>query len=114
LPARRTGGRHRPRAPPHPDTGRRRVTDPPGSHRVVPVGLDPIAILGTTASGKSALAMALARDRGDVELVSVDSMQVYRGMDIGTAKPTAAERAEVPHHILDLVEPWEPFDLATF
>ncbi len=81
---------------------------------LVPPGLDPLALLGTTASGKSALALAVARARGDVELVSVDSMQVYRGMDIGTAKPTAAERAEVPHHVLDLVDPWESFDVARF
>ena len=58
-----------------------------------------VALVGTTASGKSALALALARRDPDVEIVSVDSMQVYRGMDIGTAKPTAAERAEVPHHL---------------
>ena len=82
---------------------------------VVPPGTPPpLALLGVTASGKSALAMALARRRGDVELVSVDSMQVYRGMDIGTAKPTAAERAEVRHHALDLVDPWQPFDVHTF
>jgi tRNA dimethylallyltransferase len=74
----------------------------------------PVALVGVTASGKSALAMELARRLGDVELVSVDSMQVYRGMDIGTAKPTVAERAEVPHHLLDLVDPWEPFDLHEF
>jgi tRNA dimethylallyltransferase len=80
---------------------------PPGSPR-------PLAILGVTASGKSALAMELARHRGDVELVSVDSMQVYRRMDIGTAKPTAADRAEVRHHVLDLVEPWEPFEVRSF
>ena len=49
--------------------------------------------------------MAVARRRGDVEIVCVDSMAVYRGMDIGTAKPTAAERAEVPHHLIDLVDP---------
>lgn len=83
-------------------------------NKVVPHGLDPIAIVGTTASGKSSLAMELARRRGDVELVSVDSMQVYRGMDIGTAKPTAAEQAEVRHHVIDLVEPTEPFDLSAF
>ncbi|MEO6989568.1 MAG: tRNA (adenosine(37)-N6)-dimethylallyltransferase MiaA [Aquihabitans sp.] len=83
-------------------------------NKVVPAGLDPIAIVGTTASGKSALAMELARRRGDVELVSVDSMQVYRGMDIGTAKPTAAEQAEVRHHLIDLVDPTETFDLSTF
>ncbi|MEO6628472.1 MAG: isopentenyl transferase family protein, partial [Aquihabitans sp.] len=74
----------------------------------------PLALLGTTASGKSALAMELARQRGDVELVSVDSMQVYRGMDIGTAKPTAAEQAEVPHHVIDLVDPWETFEVHSF
>ena len=56
-----------------------------------------MALVGPTASGKSALALAVARPAlGDVELVSVDSMTVYRGMDIGTAKPTAAARAEVP------------------
>jgi tRNA dimethylallyltransferase len=58
--------------------------------------------------------MALARHRGDVELVSVDSMQVYRGMDIGTAKPTRAEQAEVRHHVIDVVEPWEPFEVHSF
>jgi tRNA dimethylallyltransferase len=58
--------------------------------------------------------MALARHRGDVELVSVDSMQVYRGMDVGTAKPTAAEQAEVRHHVIDLVDPWEPFEVHSF
>lgn len=86
----------------------------PTGNRIVPDGLAPLAILGVTASGKSALALALARRRPDVELVSVDSMQVYRRMDIGTAKPTAAEQAEVRHHVLDLVEPTETFDLAAF
>jgi tRNA dimethylallyltransferase len=68
-------------------------------------GLAPraILVLGPTAGGKSDLAMELARRLGG-ELVSADSMQVYRGMDIGTAKPTAAERAEIPHHCLDLVD----------
>ena len=61
-----------------------------------------ILVLGPTAGGKSDLAMELARRLGG-ELVSADSMQVYRGMDIGTAKPTDAERAEIPHHCLDLV-----------
>jgi tRNA dimethylallyltransferase len=64
-------------------------------------------LVGATASGKSALALELARLDPSWELLSVDSMQVYRGMDIGTAKPTAAERAEVPHHLLDLLDPWE-------
>ena len=73
-----------------------------------------MAIVGSTASGKSAVALDVARTLGDVELVSIDSMQVYRGMDIGTAKPTAAERAEVPHHLLDLVDPTEEFTVAEF
>jgi tRNA dimethylallyltransferase len=56
----------------------------------------------------------VASQLGDVELVSVDSMQVYRGMDIGTAKPSAAEQAEVPHHLLDLADPAEDFSVARF
>ena len=63
------------------------------------------ALVGPTASGKSALALALARTRGDVEIVSLDSMQVYRGLDIGTAKPTVGERSAVPHHLIDVLEP---------
>jgi tRNA dimethylallyltransferase len=73
-----------------------------------------LALVGPTASGKSALALELARQLDDIELVSVDSMQVYRRMDIGTAKPTRAERAEVPHHLLDLVDPSETFSVARF
>lgn len=73
-----------------------------------------MAIVGSTAAGKSAVALDVARTLGDVELVSVDSMQVYRGMDIGTAKPTLAERVEIPHHLLDLVEPTEEFTVAEF
>jgi tRNA dimethylallyltransferase len=73
-----------------------------------------VCLLGTTASGKSALAMAVARRRGDVELVCVDSMTVYRGMDLGTAKPSAAARAEVPHHLLDLVDPGQEFTVSEF
>ena len=87
----------------------------PDRSPLVPRGAaPPLAILGVTASGKSALALALARARGDVELVSVDSMQVYRGMDVGTAKPTPAEQAEVRHHVIDLVDPWDAFDVHTF
>lgn len=71
-------------------------------------------LVGATASGKSGLALALARHDPRWELVSVDSMQVYRGMDIGTAKASAAERAEVPHHLLDLLEPWEDGTVAWF
>lgn len=70
--------------------------------------------MGPTASGKSALALEVARRLGDVEVVSVDSMQVYRRMDIGTAKPSLAEQAEVPHHLLDLADPSEDFSLARF
>ena len=73
-----------------------------------------LAIVGPTASGKSALALAVARHLGDVELVSADAMQVYRGMDIGTAKPTPEEQAEVPHHLIDVVEPEEDFSLSRF
>lgn len=73
-----------------------------------------LAIVGVTASGKSALAMELARTRGDTELVSVDSMQIYRGMDIGTAKPTVAERAEVRHHLIDVVDPYQDFSVSEF
>ena len=62
------------------------------------------ALLGPTASGKSGLALALA-EKLPLEIVSLDSAQVYRGMDIGTAKPSAAERAAVPHHLIDLVDP---------
>jgi tRNA dimethylallyltransferase len=72
-----------------------------------------LAILGPTASGKSALADAIAR-RAGAEILSVDSMQVYRSMDIGTAKPTPAERAAVTCHLLDLAEPDELFTVARF
>ena len=71
-----------------------------------------MALVGCTASGKTALALELARRAGDVEIVTVDSMQVYRGMDIGTAKPTTTEQGEVPHHLLDLADPWEEWTLA--
>ena len=73
-----------------------------------------MALVGTTATGKSALALELARADPTIEIVSVDSMQVYRGMDVGTAKPTPAERAEVPHHLIDVAEVWEDFTLARF
>lgn len=66
-----------------------------------------VAILGPTASGKSAVALALAQRLGG-EIVSCDSMQVYRGLDIGTAKPTPAERQLVPHHLLDVLDLGEP------
>ena len=70
-------------------------------------------LLGPTASGKSVLAMELAA-RAPIEIVSVDSGQVYRGMDIGTAKPGAAERARVPHHLIDVVAPTESYSAGRF
>jgi len=69
--------------------------------------------MGPTASGKSALALALAA-HFDGEIVAVDSAQVYRGMDIGTAKPTAADRARAPHHLLDIIDPVQPYSAAAF
>ena len=72
-----------------------------------------IVICGPTAVGKTALALALARDY-PLEVISADSRQVYRLMDIGTAKPTAEERAAVAHHLLDVVWPDEPFDAARY
>jgi tRNA dimethylallyltransferase len=74
-----------------------------------------VALVGPTASGKSALAHALAFNHHDtVEILTVDAMTVYRGMDLGTAKPTRAERAEVSYHLLDLVEPSEVFTVAEY
>jgi tRNA dimethylallyltransferase len=72
-----------------------------------------LALVGPTASGKSEAAMALSRRLG-AEIVSVDSMLVYRGMDVGTAKPTPAERAGVSHHLVDVAEPEEPFSVARY
>ncbi len=72
-----------------------------------------VFLIGPTASGKSALSLPLA-EALDAEIVSVDSAQVYRGMDIGTAKPSAAERARVPHHLIDIVEPVDPYSAARF
>jgi tRNA dimethylallyltransferase len=71
------------------------------------------ALLGPTASGKSALALRLA-DELPIEIVSVDSGQLYRGMDIGTAKPTPDERRRVPHHLIDLVDPTEAYSAGRF
>jgi tRNA dimethylallyltransferase len=76
-------------------------------------GLRLRAIVGATGVGKSALALALARRHG-LELVSLDSMQVYRGLDIGTAKPDAGERALAPHHMLDCADPRERYDASRF
>ena len=72
-----------------------------------------ILLLGPTAAGKSALAVALAERLGG-EIISVDSAQIYRGMDIGTAKPDGALRRRIPHHLLDVIEPTETYSAATF
>src|SRR5918996_5566173 len=70
-----------------------------------------LGIVGPTASGKTELALAVAR-RMPIEILVADSRQVYRGMDVGTAKPDVAARAMVPHHLIDLVDPDEPFTVA--
>lgn len=72
-----------------------------------------LCVVGPTASGKTGLAIGLAELFGG-EVVSCDSMQIYRGMDIGTAKPTMSERRGIPHHMLDIVEPSEPFSAARY
>lgn len=72
-----------------------------------------IAIVGPTAMGKSRLALGLARAL-DAEIVNADSRQVYRYMDIGTAKPGLQERSSVPHHLIDIVDPDVPFSLALY
>ena len=72
-----------------------------------------ICICGPTASGKTALSVALAKQL-HTEIISADSMQIYRGMDIGTAKPTVAEQQGIPHHLLDICEPNEPFSVARY
>ena len=75
--------------------------------------MKPVMLLGPTASGKSAVAMALA-ERFPVEIVSVDSAQVYRLLEIGTAKPSRADRARVPHHLIDIVDPEDSYSAARF
>ena len=70
-------------------------------------------LVGATASGKSSLGLAIAEEEG-LEIVSLDSMAVYRGMDIGTAKPSALERTRVPHHLIDVADPRERFDLREY
>jgi len=72
-----------------------------------------VCICGPTASGKTALSIALAQQL-HTEIISADSMQVYRGLNIGTAKPTLAERQGIPHHLLDVCEPGEPFSVARY
>jgi tRNA dimethylallyltransferase len=70
-----------------------------------------LVLTGPTASGKSALALEFA-DRLNAEIISADSMTLYRGMDIGTAKPSAADRSRVPHHLIDVLDPWESASVA--
>ena len=72
-----------------------------------------LAIVGPTASGKSALALDIAERHGG-EIVSADSRQVYRGLSVGTAKPTAAEQARVPHHLIDVADPAERYDVSRY
>ncbi len=84
---------------------------------MLPEHLPNIALAGPTASGKTAGALALAAVLGrrmPVEIISVDSALVYRGMDIGTAKPTATERAAVPHHLIDIRDPLQAYSAAEF
>src|SRR3982074_564999 len=70
-------------------------------------------LTGPTAVGKTAVGVALARRLG-AEVIALDSMTLYRGMDIGTAKPTAAERGEIPHHLIDVLDPWESSSVAEY
>jgi tRNA dimethylallyltransferase len=72
-----------------------------------------ILILGVTASGKGKLAFALAKSLG-AEIISIDSMKVYRRMDIGTAKPPKENRDQIPYHLIDVVEPGDSFNVARF
>ena len=84
---------------------------PPSSIRHPPIS--PVLLAGPTAVGKSAIALLLA-ERLNGEIISVDSMQVYRGLDLGTAKPTSEERRRVPHHLIDILDLTESFDVAQF
>ena len=72
-----------------------------------------IYLTGPTASGKTAIGVLLAR-RLDAEVIALDSMTLYRGMDIGTAKPTMEERGGVPHHLIDVLDPWESASVARY
>ncbi len=83
------------------------------------LSLDAIALVGPTASGKTAAALAIAKQlerthQLPVEIISMDSALVYRGMDIGTAKPEAHELAQVPHHLIDIIEPTQAYSAADF
>lgn len=92
----------------------------PSTHCPLPIAFHPMSLVshtwfltGPTASGKTAIGLALAEKIG-AEIISMDSMAVYRGMDIGTAKPTVEERKRVPHHLIDRVNPQEEFSLARY
>jgi tRNA dimethylallyltransferase len=89
-----------------------RVSNAASTDSVVPVGAL-LAIVGPTASGKTALAIELAQRHGG-EIICADSRTIYRGLNIGTAKPTLAEQAAVPHHLLDILEPNQPYSAALF
>ena len=73
-----------------------------------------LCILGPTASGKSSLAMSLVQAHPEIEIISMDSALVYRGMDIGTAKPSRQEQQQVPHHLIDIIDPLESYSAARF
>ena len=104
---------HSSAASPPETTGRRGAAR--GTNTSHAAALPPLVVIsGATATGKTALALEVADRLGDIEIVSADSRQVYRGMDIGTAKAAAAARARIPHHGLDLVDPDEPFTAADF
>lgn len=79
----------------------------------VPDDTPVIFLMGATACGKTALSISLAQHL-DAEIISVDSALIYRGMDVGTAKPTLSERAGIPHHLIDIVEPWHSYSAAQF
>ena len=100
-PARRAARGDRPPPTPHEDPDRRSMTER-------------LALVGATASGKSRAAHAAALARGDVEIVSLDAMAVYRGMDLATAKPTPAERAQVRYHLVDVLDASEELSVAHF
>src|SRR3546814_8474889 len=104
-PARSPATRTRP-AHPRPGPGR-------AGRRLLMARPPAIALMGPTASGKSALALEWA-ERFDGEIVSVDSALVYRGLDIGAAKPTREEQARVRHHLVDVRDPWQPYSAAEF
>ena len=86
---------------------------PQSADRAQPSPIRALAVIGPTASGKTALSLALA-GRLDAEIIVCDSMQVYRGMDIGTAKPTARERAVCPHHLVDCIDPTVSFSASDY